>query len=214
MPQRKTRRKYDNASRRQKRAALGQRIAAATAELHASQGPAETSYTDIARQAGVSLPTVYSHFPSEEALFQSCTSHVAERAPALPLDEILEAEDLTAALELLVMAMERQHRHYEPWLAWRMEGYIDTLAEMSARIRRQQSDLIARILARFLGKGPAKATIAGCETLLSFDCWHRLVRGHGLSFRAARKIVLQGMRSLIESPYKSPTSNHSRRHET
>ncbi|MGD2171004.1 MAG: TetR/AcrR family transcriptional regulator [Gammaproteobacteria bacterium] len=203
------RRRYDNETRRKKRAELTRRIAAATAELHATLGPADTSYADIARQAGVSLPTVYSHFPNEEELFQGCTSHVAERAPSLPVDDILKAPDLSAAIERLVLEMEKQHRHYEPWLAWRMDGYVGFLVEMSAQIRRQQTELISTILNRFPGSGTDKATTAGCETLLSFDSWHRLVRGHGLSFRAARQVMTRGILCLAESTNQSAkTTSH------
>jgi len=205
-------RRYDNETRRQKRAELNRRIAAATAELHATLGPADTSYADIARQAGVSLPTVYSHFPNEDELYLGCTTHVAGRAPALPVDDILNAGDLSAAIEKLVVAMEKQHRHYEPWLAWRMDGYIGFLAELSAKIRRQQAELIGNILDRFLGPGAGKPTIAGCETYLSFDCWHRLVRGHGLSFRAARQVMTSGILSLAESSnQRASTTSHRRK---
>ena len=52
-------RPYDNASRQLQQAELKSRIAAAAAELHASQGALATSYAQIAERAGVSLPTVY-----------------------------------------------------------------------------------------------------------------------------------------------------------
>lgn len=205
------RRRYDNETRRRKRAELTRRIAAATAELHATLGPADTSYADIARQAGVSLPTVYSHFPSENELFRGCTAHVAENAPALPVDDILNAGNLPAAIERLVVEMEKQHRHYEPWMAWRMDGYVDFLVAMSAQIRRQQTDLVGTIMKRFLDSGTDRATIAGCETLLSFDSWHRLVRGHGLSFSAARQVMTLGILCLAESSNRSATTPSHRR---
>lgn len=198
-------RKYDNKFRLHKQGELKSRIAAATAELHASKGAAETSYADIARQAGVSLPTVYSHFPDEDELFRGCTSHAADHAPTLPVSEILGASSLATAIELLVDAMEQQHIYYEPWSSRRMEGYVTFLAEMSVQVREQQSAIIEKIMRHFLGPGKRHNMIAGCETLLSFDFWHRLVRGHGLPRSQARKILIQSLRSVLE-PQPDPLS--------
>ncbi len=198
-------RKYDNKLRLQKQGELKSRIAAATAELHASKGAAETSYADIARQAGVSLPTVYSHFPDEDELFRGCTLHAADHAPILPVSEILGASSLSTAIELLVDAMEQQHIYYEPWSSRRMEGYVTFLAEMSVQVREQQSALIEKIMRHFLGPGKRHNMIAGCETVLSFDFWHRLVRGHGLPRSQARQILIQSLQSILE-PKPEPLS--------
>ena len=194
----KPRRKYDNEIRRKKQDDLKSHIAAATAQLHAEKGAANTSYADIARLADVSLPTVYKHFPSEDDLFLGCTSHVAERAPRFPLEEILASANLVSAVRMLVEAMEQQHRYYEPWLVWRMEGYVIFVAEMTVQIRHHQSDLIEQILSHFLGPARRKTVIAGCETILNFDAWHRLVRGHQLARKDARKILAQSLLSIIK----------------
>jgi AcrR family transcriptional regulator len=76
---------------RQQHAALKASIAAATAELHAEKGAIATTYADIAKRAGVSLPTVYSHFPTQNELLQGCTAHVIAKAPTLPLEKIQAA---------------------------------------------------------------------------------------------------------------------------
>lgn len=190
-------RKYNIETRRRIKVELKASIAAATAELHASQGAAATSYADIARQAGVSLPTVYSHFPDEETLFQGCTSHVAKNAPAMPVDRIMGATSLSTAIEILVDAMEEQHLYYEPWLAWRMEGYISFLANMSVEIRVQQAELVTLVLKQFLGTSRRHNMVAGCESVLCFDFWHRLVFGHRLSRAQARKIITQSLLAII-----------------
>lgn len=54
-----------------------QRIVAATVGLHGTVGPANTTVSAIAEEAGVSRVTVYRHFPDEDALFAACTSHWA-----------------------------------------------------------------------------------------------------------------------------------------
>jgi len=52
-----------------------QRIAQATAKLHGTVGPARTTVSAIADEAGVQRATVYRHFPNERALFDACTAH-------------------------------------------------------------------------------------------------------------------------------------------
>jgi AcrR family transcriptional regulator len=191
-------RSYDNSSRRQKQADTKERIAAATAELHAVKGADKTSYADIAEHAGVSLPTVYSHFPSENDLFQGCTSHVGNRAPVMAVDKILNAPELSAAIGLLVAEMEKQHLYFEPWLSRRMDSYIPFLADMAEDIRQQQTELVAVVLRQFLGSGRRTKIVAGCESMLSFDLWHRLVRGHRLSLSAARGVLIKSLLAIIE----------------
>jgi len=51
------------------------RIAAATFELHATVGPAQTTISAVAERAGVQRHTVYHHFPDLASLFRACTAH-------------------------------------------------------------------------------------------------------------------------------------------
>lgn len=51
------------------------RIVEAAAHLHGSVGPAETTISGIAREAGVTRLTVYRHFPDEESIFAACSAH-------------------------------------------------------------------------------------------------------------------------------------------
>jgi AcrR family transcriptional regulator len=190
---------------------LKARIAAATAQLHASKGAAATSYADIARQAGVSLPTVHKHFPTETELFTGCTSHVAGHAPAIPIDKILQSTTLAEALERLIAVMEAQHRYYEPWSSRRMEGYVPFLAGLTDEIRKIQVGLVAQVLKHFLGSGQRRKVVAACETLLSFDTWYRLARSHGLSLVDTRKILHRSLLAIIEPEQCSNNHNTERK---
>jgi AcrR family transcriptional regulator len=51
------------------------RITEAAVDLHGSIGPAKTTITAIAGRAGVDRLTVYRHFPTEDALFDACSTH-------------------------------------------------------------------------------------------------------------------------------------------
>jgi AcrR family transcriptional regulator len=52
-----------------------QRIVEAAMNLHTTVGPANTSISRVADQAGVTRLTVYRHFPDIEELFAACRGH-------------------------------------------------------------------------------------------------------------------------------------------
>jgi AcrR family transcriptional regulator len=57
------------------------RITEAAVELHGTVGPAQTTLTDVAKAAGVSRMTVYSHFPTDVDLMSACSSHWGRQNP-------------------------------------------------------------------------------------------------------------------------------------
>src|SRR5689334_3525272 len=189
-------RPYDSTVRLRKQAELKARIAAATARLHAAHGASATTYAEIAAEAKVSLPTVYAHYPTLDDLLAGCTQHVASQAPLLPVAAILAAPDLDGAAQALADACEAQHLHFEPWLAWREDRVIPFLADMSAHVREQRASLVAQVLKRHLGAGAHREIVAGWESALAFDFWHRLTRGHGLARPAARRVILECLRAI------------------
>jgi AcrR family transcriptional regulator len=203
-------RAYNNETRLQQQAQLKARIAAAAAELHAERGAVATSYADIAQRAGVSLPTVYNHFPSEDHLIAACTGHAAQSAPALPVEQIMGAPDLAAAAQLLVEAMDRIHAHYEPWQVWHEHRLVPALGALAETRRRDATALIQQLLARHLGAAGTPGLAAVWESLLHFDLWHRLTRQHRLARSVVRRTLVHlllaagGPRPATPSP--GPTS--------
>ena len=204
-------RAYNSELRHRKQAELKARIAAAAASLHAEKGATATSYAEIAAKAKVSLPTVYAHFPNQRDLLQGCTAHVAAKAPPLPVEQALAAPNLGAAAALLVSAVEQRHLHFEPWLAWREDRVIHFLTEMSGHARDELAALIARVLRQHLGAGEHREMVAGWESVLSFDFWHRLARAHGLSRPAVRRVMLRSLEALAGPQDVTETRRISRR---
>lgn len=180
-----------------------QRVAAATAELHAEKGVIATSYADIARRAGVSLPTVHSYFPTQAELLDACTGHVSARAPQLPVQAILAASDLNDAADRLIAAVDGLHAHLEPWTSWRQETVVPFLAELAATRRAQLTSLLQQLLSQHRVRGQA-VYAAVWESILSFDFWHRLVRQHGLP-RARARIILKDLLMAALGPGLSPS---------
>jgi len=66
------------------------RILEATMQIHDEQGMADAKWEEIARRAGVSLSTLYRHFPSNDELIAACGRLVFEEFP--PPDPAQAAE--------------------------------------------------------------------------------------------------------------------------
>jgi len=81
MPTESKTRPYKKRRRAQAEAETRQRIAEAAMRLHGSVGPARTTISAVAGEAGVQRATVYRHFPTEEELFGACSAHWASLHP-------------------------------------------------------------------------------------------------------------------------------------
>jgi AcrR family transcriptional regulator len=68
-------REYRKKARAEQEEATRERITEAAVKLHGSVGPARTTVSGVAREAGVQRATVYRHFPDEESLFAACSAH-------------------------------------------------------------------------------------------------------------------------------------------
>jgi TetR/AcrR family transcriptional repressor of mexJK operon len=77
----------------------GAAIVAAARELFMEHGFNSTSMDAIAKGAGVSKATLYSHFADKESLFRAVVTAISEQVPILPLPAISTESDFRAALE-------------------------------------------------------------------------------------------------------------------
>lgn len=77
--------KYQLRARADHVAETRRRIVEATLRLHQTLGPAHTSISAIAAEAGVQRHTVYSHFPDEREIYVACGGLFAERNPFPPV---------------------------------------------------------------------------------------------------------------------------------
>ena len=206
-------RPYNNASRLRQQAELKSRIAAAAARLHAEKGALGTSWADIAHGAGVSLPTVYKHFPDFDALIPACTGHAAQLAPPMPVGRILASEDLAAASQALAQACDALNAYYEPWLAWDEAARIEPLARLQARERAEFTGLCLQVLRRHRpGSAGLDEMAAQWQALLDFGFWHALVRRHGLSRAAARRHITRLLLAVTgPQPAATPDPRPNRR---
>lgn len=174
------------------------RIVEATARLHGERGVLGTSWRDIAREADVSVATVYAHFPSLDELLPACGRLVMERArPPRPEDAAdlvagaadrgerlrIVARELFAFYErggahLEVDVRERElpgMREWEEWLAGTVLTYVRAALGPGTDVRR------ARVVSAL------------------FDLpTYRAFRARGASTRRAAETVARAAACLVE----------------
>jgi AcrR family transcriptional regulator len=157
------------------------RITESAVALHERVGPAQTSITAIAEEAGVRRSTVYRHFPDEDALFAACSSHwrALNPAPDPAAWAAIEDPDLRTetALRELYAFYGRTHHMYEslfrdetlvPAVARRLRGFHGYL------------DTVRDVLLKGRGRAPRRARAAiGHAT--AFATWRSLTQEEQLA---------------------------------
>ena len=91
------RRGYRSELREHQAAETRERILDATARVMA-RGPASMSMPAVAREAGVSVPTVYRHFRTKADLFTALYPHMIYRAPSIQLEMPSSLDDFAVGL--------------------------------------------------------------------------------------------------------------------
>ena len=171
------------------------RITESAMALHERVGPAQTSITAIAEEAGVRRSTVYRHFPDEETLFAACSSHFRALNPPPHLAGWAAIGDPEArtetALRELYAFYGRTQRMYEslfrdeklvPAVGRRMRdfhGYLDSAAGVLLK-----------------GRGRAsRRTRAAVGHALAFATWRSLTQEQQLTNDDAAALMCRFVQS-------------------
>ena len=170
-------RRYEKRQRAAKQQDTRRRIAAATAELHATVGPANTTIAEIAKRAGVQRPTVYNNFATDKELFAACQAHFLETSPPPALDP---ARGLAANLRDLY-AWWRRNQGMSGNVA-RDRGSVPALDELM----RETSDARFDALADALGSTPEERAVI--RVALTYTTWKTLAE-RGMSDAAAARAM-------------------------
>src|SRR5262245_58030953 len=168
-----------------------QRIAEATARLHGTVGPARTTVSAIAEEAGVQRSTVYRHFPDDQTLFDACTAHFYGRHPLPdvkrwapipdPDDRLRQAlTDLYVwyeEVEDMLSNTQRDVAHVPLPTRERFLGYFSGAGEILTHGRRER------------GRPRARAA-AAIGHAMAFSTWRSLVREQGLAAAEAVELMV------------------------
>jgi AcrR family transcriptional regulator len=157
------------------------RITESAVALHERVGPAHTSISAIAEEAGVRRSTVYRHFPDEEALFAACSSHWrAHNPPPEPAAWAAIADPdvrIETALRELYAFYGRTHRMYES--LFRDESLVPAV-ERRLRDFHGYLEAVRNVLLKGRGKA-TRRTRAALGHAVSFGTWRSLAQEQQLS---------------------------------
>jgi AcrR family transcriptional regulator len=174
------------------------RIVEATARLHGERGVLGTSWQDIAREADVSVSTVYAHFPSLEDLLPACGQLVMSRArppSAGDVDEIIgDASDTHERLLRVARALfsfyERGGPHIEVDIRERQ------LPGMREWEESQRATVLALVRAALVAAAPAPARLRAITAFFDLPTYKAL-RTRGVSTRRAAETVAEVALGLV-----------------
>ncbi len=193
-------RKYDMSKRALAREETRRRIVEATAKLHGENGALGTSWKDIAREADVSVATVYSHFPSLDELLPACGALVMQRVRPPSADSAREiigdAQGLQERLERVARELfafyERGGPHIEVDVR---ERRLPGMGEWEAHQRETVVALVREALAGTRSDARTVRLVSAFFDLPTF----KALRTRGVAPLTAARTVAQIAVCLVQS---------------
>ena len=182
-------RTYTQKLRAEQQAQTRQRIVEAAVDLHGSIGPAATTISMIAEQAGVQRHTLYAHFPDEHSLYLACSGHAMDRDP-LPNAEPWRA--IAEHRERMQTGLTAIYKWYERNAS--LAACVLRDAEHHALTREIVDMRWGPSMAAYrdvLGRKLNARQRALLHLALSFHTWRTLVGEGGLKVAAAVEAMVQ-----------------------
>ena len=190
-------RRYHMLARADAKAATRDRIVEAAKSLHAEVGVRATSWEQIAERAGVSLATVYRHFPTLDELVTACARSVFDLIQPPTLQEasvrFASMSDPAERPAHLVRLSVHCYALGEAWLhaAYRERDFLPALDAALQVIQGTLAVLVRAAAARRL----RKAEHAKLFTLCDFPFYKSLVDA-GLDRRTIEREIIQLMTAV------------------
>jgi AcrR family transcriptional regulator len=175
-----------------------ERITKAAVRLHGTLGPARTTISGVAKEAGVQRATVYRHFPDEVSLFAACSAHYWATNPMPDPGTWSSISDPEARLRHALGVMYAFYRRTEGMLekTSRDAPLVEAMATPVAQFRGYLDAATAAIIAGRPERGKARRRVqAAVGHAVSFPTWQSLVRQQGLDDAEAVAV----MAALVES---------------
>jgi AcrR family transcriptional regulator len=199
--------KYQLKKRAEREEETRLRIVRATVELHATLGPALTTRSAIAERAGVSRPTVYSHFPDELSLGKACSSLDLSENPLPdpgPWEEIADPE---RRLRVALPELYDYFRRREGLLANILRDQEIPQLKDDPDVREIMRPIVEhwermqRVLA--VGwkthSGQSESLLVGAIGLaLDFQSWRTMVRKQGITGEQAVELMAGMVRCVAQ----------------
>jgi AcrR family transcriptional regulator len=178
-----------------------ERVVEAAVHLHGTIGPAATTISAIAEEAGVTRLTVYRHFPDAPAIFSACSQHWAAGQLLPDREAWARINDPARRVHAGLTDLYRFYRAAEPMLT-NVHRDADALP---ASLRDQNTAEDARrrdtLLRAFAASGARRRRLrAALGHATSFPTWRSLCIDQGLSDREAVSMMTALVLAVAESP--------------
>ncbi len=172
-------RRYKKSRRAEQERRTRERITEATVRLHGTVGPARTTVSGVAKEAGVQRATVYRHFPDDASLFAACTAHYwgTNPVPDPAAWRLISdpGERLRGALTQMYAFFSSNEDMLER--TSRDAPLVEAMAEPVAEFRAYLNSVATVISAGRLERGRARRRAkAAIGHAVSFATWQSLVR--------------------------------------
>jgi AcrR family transcriptional regulator len=158
-----------------------QRIVEATVHLHGTVGPAHTTVSAIAEEAGVTRLTVYRHFPDDAALFAACTAHWAAQQQIPDLDHWTRISDPRQRVRAALADVYRYYADAEPMLSNSARDAHAVPEFVKRRGRQRAAEMADAILSAWPARQRTPKRRALVAHALSFSTWQSLCSEQRLS---------------------------------
>jgi AcrR family transcriptional regulator len=185
-------RRYTKRRRAEQEEDTRRRITEAAVKLHGTIGPAKTTVSGIAREAGVQRATVYRHFPDENAIYDACTSHYNSLHPPPDITRWAAIADPGERLRIALAEMYAFYAETQQMLestgrdADRVPAVAKAMEMMVLLLEEARKLLMKGRPERGRSRELAKAAIGHA---LAFGTWRSLVREQGLSEHEAVELM-------------------------
>lgn len=185
-------RRYRKRLRAEQEQQTRQAITEAAVKLHGTLGPARTTVSAIAEEAGVQRATVYRHFPDEPSLFQACSGHYMAMHPPPDPTRWMEIADPAERLrEALADVYDWWDETEDMMSRVIRDGPLVESLSVQTRTRLAFFDEMAGILMRgrrLRGKPRARVQ-AAIRHALALSTWQSLVRDQALTNEDAVELM-------------------------
>ncbi len=187
-------RAYTMTKRAEQQAETRLRIVEAAIDLHGTVGPARTTFSMVAERAGVQRHTLYAHFPDERSLLMACSGLYEERHPLPDPQPWRAIADRDERLRTGISALYGWYERNESLAACVLRDVeVNEVVREISEIR-----MGGRIMEceRVLEAGLGKKQKAVLQLAVQFYTWRSLVRGSGLTSRAAVDTMVQAINGV------------------
>lgn len=186
----KTRRPYRLRARADAMDRTTDRIVRAAIHLHGTVGPAATTMSSVAQQAGVTRATLYRHFPNEGALFTACSADWLAANPPPDLARWTAISDPAARLAAGLDELYTYYRSTEQMRANLLRD-IDVLPPtIRAGVARLPTAIADVLDVGWSPSSGARSRRAVIGHAVSFETWRSLTSG-GLTDADASQLMVR-----------------------